>query len=312
MGCRILKNDDIKVGLIGAGRWGKNIINTIANMENIKISKVATSNRICLLDIDSDINYTNDWREVCNDKSIDAIIVASPPNTHFEISSMAIRNGLPVLVEKPFTTSLYEALELQEFASKKQNLCMVNYIHLYSESYIKLKNDINKFNDKINSIESIGLSNGPFRNDISVLWDWGSHEIAFCVDLLGIDFEISKFERLDYNKNINNAENLTITLNYGNLNVAKCIFGNVNINKTRTLKVKCDNSTYIYNGLEGSLRIISNNNSINSIINEKKMPLECVIDDFIMHINKGESNHFSLDLSCQVSEILENLNSFKL
>ena len=100
----------LQLGLIGIGRWGQNYLRTIRNSSDIQLRRVAgRSHQYSLLADDPGIKFTSDWREVCDDDSLDGVIVATPPSTHYDIVRRALNTGLPILVEKPLTGSLKNA-----------------------------------------------------------------------------------------------------------------------------------------------------------------------------------------------------------
>ena len=130
----------LQLGLIGIGRWGQNYLRTIRNSSDIQLRRVAgRSHQYSLLADDPGIKFTSDWREVCDDDSLDGVIVATPPSTHYDIVRRALNTGLPILVEKPLTCSLKGCEELRDHSEHKKIFCMVNFIHIYSKGYQHLK-----------------------------------------------------------------------------------------------------------------------------------------------------------------------------
>jgi hypothetical protein len=91
------------LGLVGAGRWGKVFINTLAGMEGVRLAGLASSNPQSRSLVPPDCRVMPEWRDLIQMKNLAGLIVATPPHTHAEITLAAIRAGLPVLVEKPLT-----------------------------------------------------------------------------------------------------------------------------------------------------------------------------------------------------------------
>ncbi|MBI2108856.1 MAG: Gfo/Idh/MocA family oxidoreductase [Parcubacteria group bacterium] len=156
-----------RVAVIGAGRWGKKIIGTLKILESVTVSYIA--------------EY--DYSTLLNKEDIDAVIVATPAATHAKVALPFIKKGLSVFIEKPMVTNVAEALVLARAARKSGARVFVGHLHLYNPAYLKTK-QLAKHIGKIRYIFSEGCSSGPVREDVSVLWDWGSHDVYMLLDLL--------------------------------------------------------------------------------------------------------------------------------
>ncbi|OHC75550.1 MAG: hypothetical protein A3G18_09205 [Rhodospirillales bacterium RIFCSPLOWO2_12_FULL_58_28] len=174
----------VRLGLIGAGPWGRNYIRTIRKMKGIRLAGLASRNPESRTLVDRDCIISEDWREVIDADDLDGVIIATPPNTHAEIAKAAISAGRPVLIEKPLTVDLREAEELLALCEAVGGLVMVDHIHLFSAAWEALKQEALGLGP-IRAIVSLAGKQGPFREKTSVLWDWGPHDIAMCCDLLG-------------------------------------------------------------------------------------------------------------------------------
>ena len=148
----------IKIGLIGVGRWGTNILRTLEGMRDVKV----------VVNPDSD--------------DIDGVIIATPGSTHAEIALPFIKIGMPTFIEKPMTTNLKDAEQIKKAA---KNIVMVGHVHLYNPAFLKAKELIKKKIGKIRLLRFEGRNDGPIRDDMSVLWDWGPHGISMILNALG-------------------------------------------------------------------------------------------------------------------------------
>ena len=90
---------DIRLGLIGAGRWGRIYMNTLDQMADVALSALASSNPQSRDLVGEDVALHEDWRDLVNAGGVDGVIVATPPASHAEIVHAALEAGLPVLVE---------------------------------------------------------------------------------------------------------------------------------------------------------------------------------------------------------------------
>jgi predicted dehydrogenase len=95
-----------------------------------------------------------------------------------------IERGIPTFIEKPMTTSLKEAQQLERAAKKSGARIMVGHIHLYNSAYQKAKALAEK-SGKVRSLFFEGMNNGPVRDDMSALWDWSPHDISMAIDVIG-------------------------------------------------------------------------------------------------------------------------------
>ena len=174
----------LNLGLIGAGPWGRNYINTIAGLDGVRLSRLASRNPESPALAGSGCRISEDWREMIAAKDLDGVIVATPATIHAEITLAALDHGLPVLVEKPMTLSAPEAEAVLSRASAKDAIVRVNHIHLYSAAWEALKREARTLGP-LSAISTVAGKWGPFNLETPVLWEWGSHDVAMCLDLAG-------------------------------------------------------------------------------------------------------------------------------
>lgn len=158
----------VRLALIGAGRWGKNIIKTLESFHECELAYIET----------------RDYRTLIDKTDIGAVIVATPGATHAEVALPFIKRGLPVFIEKPFTTSLADAERLQKAAEESGAIIFVGHLHLYNPPYIAIKKLLPSIG-KVRWIYAEGSNNGPYRDDTSALWDWAPHDVILMLDMLG-------------------------------------------------------------------------------------------------------------------------------
>jgi UDP-N-acetylglucosamine 3-dehydrogenase len=154
----------IKLALIGVGRWGGNILRTLTDVPGVSV-----------------IPITRAGQPVPDD--IAGVLIATPGSTHAQVALPFIKQGLPIFIEKPMTTSLADAKQLARAAKQSGSSIVIGHIHLYNPAYLKLKSLVPKIGG-IRLIHFEGMAPGPARDDMSVLWDWGPHGVSMAVDLL--------------------------------------------------------------------------------------------------------------------------------
>lgn len=174
----------IKLGLIGAGRWGRNYIRTVAGLKDVKLSLIASQNPETAKLAGEGCQILPDWRAVAHAPGIQGLIIATPPALHAEMAKTAIEVGLPVLVEKPLTLSFAEASELKRLAAERDSFVMVDHTQLFNPAYRALK-ELGAHLGRLRAIWGEAGNQGPYRKDADVLWDWGCHDVAMCLDLVG-------------------------------------------------------------------------------------------------------------------------------
>lgn len=172
----------IRLALVGVGRWGKNYLTEISQLKDCRVTYICARTEKTLSKFSSSYQKTTDYRELLTVKNIDGVIIATPVVTHFPITKDFINHGIPVLVEKPFTTSLNDALKLKKLSERTGSILMVGHEYLYNGAFQKLKETLPQLG-KIKYISTEAGNWGPFRKDVSCLWDWGPHDVAMLIDL---------------------------------------------------------------------------------------------------------------------------------
>jgi len=120
----------VRLGLIGAGRWGRNYIKTIRALPAMSLCAVASRNPASKDLVDSNCRVTPNWRELIDPQLVDGVIIATPPDLHAEMLEAAIRARLPAMVEKPLTLNLPDALKLQSLQGEFSTPVLVDHIRL--------------------------------------------------------------------------------------------------------------------------------------------------------------------------------------
>ena len=180
---------NINVAIIGAGRWGKNHVKTangLLNPEQITVCDFSEAAREVVAGINSEINFTTDFDSVINNKEINAIIIATPAETHFGIAKRAMEAGKNVLVEKPITLVPEEAEELLKLSLKLNLKLMVGHVLLFHPAVLRIKDGIEKGEiGKLQYIYSNRLNLGAIRSEENALWSFAPHDISVIQFLVG-------------------------------------------------------------------------------------------------------------------------------
>lgn len=173
---------------MGYGYWGKNLLRNILDSPQ--------SGNIQVYDIDEDrlskINSPNvtiikgvDYHKVIDDPNNDAVVIATPTSTHYDLAKRALLAGKHVLIEKPFCTSTTQAEELCMLAEQNELVLMVDHIYLYNPVVQQLKSYITKDSTGgINYIDSSRVNLGIYQKDTNVLWDLVCHDVSIINHLI--------------------------------------------------------------------------------------------------------------------------------
>jgi len=178
---------ELRFGVIGWGYWGPKIARNLDSLANASVGMVADTDahRIANLAVNKPWIQTTTHIEDMFRSDIDAIVIATPVRTHFQLAREALLHGKHVLVEKPLTASVREAEELVAIAREQQRVLMVGHTFEYNPAVNELRKLVqNGELGKIYCIEAERVNLGLFRNDINVIWDLAPHDISILLYLL--------------------------------------------------------------------------------------------------------------------------------
>jgi len=179
----------LKIGAIGYGYWGPNLIRNFVELPDSELYAVADLDQTRLQHVKArhpQIKvFTQNFREFYN-MGLDAVVVATPPHTHHKIVKECLQNGLHVLVEKPLTLNSPDALDLIKTAEEHRRVLMVGHTFEYNPAVRTLKKmiDSGELGD-IQYIDAVRVSLGLFNAHLNVIWDLAPHDISILLHLLG-------------------------------------------------------------------------------------------------------------------------------
>ena len=318
--------------IIGLGYWGKNYYRILNSNENINLSAVVDSNQN--INLDEGIQHFPDLEHLLNSEiSIDAAIVATPTNTHYEITKKLLNNGINVLVEKPLSTKSNEASELINLADEKNLVLLVDHTFLYNEA---INFAIKSIQDgEIGSLLHINFERtnlGPIRSDVSCLWDLTTHDVSILnaitpnepTQIRASSFNTSQTEVFDMvNVSLNYENNLFVTMFSSWLHPEKkrkikivgdkkmIVFDDLNFNEP--IKIYDKKFDQIYDK-----EISQNNNnsffsfSIGDVVSpfiQNSEPLQQVVKHFMSSIENDETfiSNNNNEIALRTVSLLENI-----
>jgi len=178
----------IRIGIIGYGYWGPNLVRNFAETPGLTVAAVADLDGRQLELVQRRfpaVKTTADFRELLNDPSIDAIAVATPVSTHFELGMAALRAGKHLWMEKPMTETLAQARQLVDEAERRNLTLIVDHTFIYTGAVAKMNELIQR--DELGRIyyyDSIRVNLGLFQRDVSVISDLAVHDFSILDHLL--------------------------------------------------------------------------------------------------------------------------------
>ncbi len=177
----------VKVAVVGTGYWGKNLVRVFYELG--ALSLICDTDRERLKSQAANfakVKTTQSAEEVWQDKSIDAVVIATPASTHYVLAKQALLSKKHVFVEKPLALNIKEAGELLDLARESQRILMVGHILNYHPAVIKLKELIDQGElGRIEYIYSNRLNIGKLRSEENILWSFAPHDISVILLLLG-------------------------------------------------------------------------------------------------------------------------------
>lgn len=175
-----------RVAVIGIGYWGKNLVRVIHQLGSL-VAVVELDdtlrNRFC--EQYQGVAVYQNHLDVINSREIDAIVIATPANTHYNLAKTALQAGKDVLVEKPMTLSVEESEELVSIAEDKKRVLMVGHLLLYKSAVKKVIEYVQSGRiGELRSIEMRRLKLGKVRSYENVFWSFAPHDIAVLLTIV--------------------------------------------------------------------------------------------------------------------------------
>lgn len=178
----------VNLGLIGLGTWGKNVLRNFENLPDCKVLVACDSNPDQIKKVQPNypgIDFTHKMEEVLEHQKIDAVVIVTPPASHFELAKRALLNDKDVFVEKPMVLEVEKAKEILELSEKRKKILMVGHIMEYHSATLKLKEIIEKGElGKIYYLYASRVNLGRVRDTENALWSFAPHDISMILYLL--------------------------------------------------------------------------------------------------------------------------------
>ena len=172
----------MNIGIVGYGYWGPNLVRNFNAIKGARVHSVADLDERRLHLVKTrypETQTTTDVRSMIADPAIDAIAVATPVSSHYELALSALQAGKHVFIEKPLTETAEQAERLIEEADKRGLLLHVDHTFVYTGAVRKMRElvDGGEIGD-LYYYDSVRVNLGLFQNDVDVMWDLAVHDLS--------------------------------------------------------------------------------------------------------------------------------------
>lgn len=237
------RRQKLALGVIGCGHWGPNHVRVFSELERSSVVACADSVEARVQRIGRrfpHVRTTTDYHDLLADQAIDAVVIATPTQTHATVAREALQAGKHVLAEKPLCTRSTEARELASLANGSGLVLMVGHVFLFNNGIIKLREKIqNKELGRIHYLDAVRTNLGPVRGDVNALYDLGTHDVTIFNYLLdSLPVEVSALGRCISQPNIEDV--CFATLRYPDGTLGHIHVSWMNPRKVRTITVAGD------------------------------------------------------------------------
>lgn len=247
----------IRVGVIGYGYWGPNIVRNFGSLEQSQVVAVCDKSSKSLRrahQAHPHLRLTSDSHELLAAADVDVVAVVTPVWSHYELAKAALENGKHVFVEKPFTCKREQAEELIELAERKNLKIMVDHTFLFTGAVRRIRQLIDDGTlGELYYYDSTRVNLGLFQHDVNVIWDLAPHDLSIMDYLIKEKPEavVATGER-----HLNGVADIAfITLYYPNN-----MIGHINVNwlspvKVRTTLIGGVKKMLVWNDLEADEKL---------------------------------------------------------
>jgi predicted dehydrogenase len=291
-----------KIAIVGLGKWGKNLIREFSKISNVIIctSNGKKENIKWLKKEYPNIEYTKNFQKLLQNKSIDAIVIASPIKTHFSLSHLVLKSNKHVFIEKTIAENSKNGKKLIVLAKNKNLEIFVGHIFFYHPILKKLK-DIHR-QESITYLKMNWVRSDSFNEDI--LLELVSHFLSIAIELLGSPKSI---KILNWEKNISSCDLITIELKFAKNK--KCILDVNRLSnfKKRFITIITKQNTF---GWEDDILYKFNKKKqlFELKLKSKQTPLEIECKTFIKNLEKNP-DYSNSNKALQIMELVEKCRS---
>jgi predicted dehydrogenase len=248
----------IKVGVIGYGYWGPNLVRNFMETDGMTVTMVADLSEANLAKVRSrypTVHTTRDHNDLFRSTDVDAVAIATPVSTHYDLAMAAVRAGKHVFVEKPMTQTSVQAKKLVAAVARHKRVLMVDHTFIYTGAVRKMRELVAKSDlGEIYYYDSVRVNLGLFQHDVNVIWDLAVHDLTI------MDFVLGRFPKVVSATGTGHIEGQPEDVAYMTMLFDDALIAHVHVNWLAPVKVRYtliggSKKMIVYNDLEPSEKI---------------------------------------------------------
>lgn len=292
----------MKVAIIGIGKWGKNLVKEFGSVCEIKYAchRGNTDEAVFMRENFPNIKVTTNIDEILNDQEVSAVLVATPPASHYEIAKKIVQSHKHLFIEKPACINSTELLDISQVAEQNNLIINIGYEFVHHPAIKTLEELIQRSN-----IEKIFLSwskLGTFED--SAILNLLVHEISIIKKLCPGELKI---ESISTTNVISPTDIVDCSFKIGNVEI-KSHINRVSPLKSKTVTVITDKDCYIWSNND-LYRVDKDKKTLEQIQVDNTSPLRVEALDFIDCIERSKQPITDSKFGIEIHEILESLPS---
>src|SRR6185503_18125825 len=181
-----LPGESPRLGVLGCGYWGKNLVRTLNRIGCLEmVCDLTSAGRSTAADLAPDARIVDSFDELLR-SNLSGVVIATPAETHYELARRALNSGKDVLVEKPLALTYEQGLDLVNLAETRRAILMVGHVLEYHPAIVRLLELVRNGDlGKVRYISSNRLNLGNVRREENILWSFAPHDIAIILRLMG-------------------------------------------------------------------------------------------------------------------------------
>jgi predicted dehydrogenase len=277
----------LRLGLVGRGRWGRNIERTLLGFRDVQVMPVA--------------------RDQASPVLFDAVLIATPSATHAELALPYVEAGIPTFIEKPMATTTADAERIAAAASRTGTPVFVGHIYLYHPALLALMDALPALG-AVRYLLCDGMNSKP-RRDSSVLWDWLPHHLSMARAILRSDASSVETRRL---AGAHQAEAAVSTFMFGRVPVVSVASWHSPVARSQ-MTVVCERGAITFDDkAERKLMLRNETGDVTSLEYSEPLPLTVELAAFLQVVRTGQIDidhlHIGLAIVRQIAAAERSLN----
>jgi predicted dehydrogenase len=248
----------VNIGVIGYGYWGPNLVRNFMEYGESTVGAVCDLSQDRLDAVSArypTVKTTVHPADVIEDTAIDAVVVATPVSSHFDLTMKALQAGKHVLVEKPMAASVKQACRMVEQAEQARKVLMVDHTFVYTGAVRKIKELVEGGDlGQVYYYDSMRINLGLFQHDVNVIWDLAVHDLAI------MEYVLTARPQAVSATGASHVAGQPVNTAYVTLYMEDGVIGHVNVNwlapvKIRRTLIGGSRKMVVYDDLEPSEKV---------------------------------------------------------